>query len=61
MLLMGLREEYERAREWIQTELTFEVDDKQHAFEVTIRVLGGLLAGAHTVDRSCTKGLTPQR
>lgn len=32
---MGLDEEYQRAREWINSELTFEVDDKHHAFEVS--------------------------
>lgn len=42
---MGLDEEYQVARRWVQDELSFDVDDKQHAFEVTIRVLGGLLAG----------------
>jgi len=45
--LMGLDEEYARAREWIETELTFDVEDKHHAFETTIRVLGGLLAAYH--------------
>lgn len=52
LLVMGLHEEYEQARQWVQAELTFEVDDKQHAFEVTIRVLGGLLAGESVNPRS---------
>lgn len=42
--LMGLTEEYTRAREWIESELTFEVDDEFNTFETTIRVLGGLLS-----------------
>lgn len=45
LLLMGLDDEYQRARSWVEDSLSFEVDDKHHAFEVTIRVLGGLLAG----------------
>lgn len=30
---MGLTEEYERAREWVK-DLSFDVDDKYHNFEV---------------------------
>lgn len=56
---MGLTEEYERARRWVEDSLSFDVDGRQHAFEITIRgasirfcdgvrlncaVLGGLLA-----------------
>lgn len=32
---MGLTEEYTRAREWIESELTFEVDDEFNTFEVS--------------------------
>lgn len=34
LLLMDLPDEYARAREWIQTKLSFDVGDKHHAFEV---------------------------
>ncbi|TIB62324.1 hypothetical protein E3P77_03851 [Wallemia ichthyophaga] len=42
--LMGLTDEYARARNWIENELSFDVDDKFNTFETTIRVLGGLLS-----------------
>ncbi|KZO96461.1 glycoside hydrolase family 47 protein [Calocera viscosa TUFC12733] len=44
MVLMGLEEEYARAREWVESGLSFERGGKQNVFEVTIRVLGGLLS-----------------
>ncbi|KII94300.1 glycoside hydrolase family 47 protein [Plicaturopsis crispa FD-325 SS-3] len=47
MLLMGLDEEYQRARAWVATNMTFERDDKFSTFETTIRVLGGLLSAYH--------------
>lgn len=43
LLLMDLKDEYERAREWVATELSFEVDDKFHTFEVSIRASLALL------------------
>ncbi|KAI0313215.1 glycoside hydrolase [Amylostereum chailletii] len=47
MLLMGLNEEYARARDWIAHEMTFERDGNFNTFETTIRVLGGLLSAYH--------------
>ncbi|KAI3607745.1 glycoside hydrolase family 47 protein [Moniliophthora roreri] len=44
MHLMGLRSEYERARQWIQDELSFKRNGMYSTFETTIRVLGGLLS-----------------
>lgn len=44
MIIMGLEEEYKRAREWIATKLDFEKDADFNTFETTIRVLGGLLS-----------------
>ncbi|KAJ3769999.1 glycoside hydrolase [Lentinula raphanica] len=45
MYLMGLRTEYETARRWIETELSFNRSSKAvSTFETTIRVLGGLLS-----------------
>lgn len=38
--------EYEEAREWVATSLSFEKGDV-NLFETTIRVLGGLLAAYH--------------
>jgi hypothetical protein len=41
-----MKEEYQRARDWVAN-LSFDIDAKQHTFEITIRVLGGLLAAYH--------------
>lgn len=45
LLLMGLDEEAKQARELIATELSFDHDMYVQNFEVTIRLLGGLLSG----------------
>ncbi|GAA6025092.1 hypothetical protein JCM11491_004778 [Sporobolomyces phaffii] len=46
--IAGMKEEYQRARDWVATELDFsKLDDKFHTFEITIRVLGGLLSAFH--------------
>lgn len=52
MLLMGLDEEYGRARDWLVEHLPAKIAGGGAApfFEVTIRGLGGLL-GAHTLSR----------
>ncbi|KIO27809.1 glycoside hydrolase family 47 protein [Tulasnella calospora MUT 4182] len=47
MMIMGLEEEYERARNWIATKLSFEREGRHSTFETTIRVLGGLLSAYH--------------
>ncbi|KAI0326772.1 glycoside hydrolase [Cubamyces sp. BRFM 1775] len=44
MILMGLHDEYARAREWVATKMSFERDAEFNTFETTIRVLGGLLS-----------------
>ncbi|KAI4472103.1 mannosyl-oligosaccharide alpha-12-mannosidase-related [Holotrichia oblita] len=50
--IMGLREEYEEARNWIEQHLHFTNNRDVNLFEVTIRVLGGLLGIYHlTGDR----------
>ncbi|PPQ73267.1 hypothetical protein CVT26_015225 [Gymnopilus dilepis] len=50
MQIMGLQEEYQRARDWIANNLTFERDGQFNTFETTIRVLGGLLTAYHLSD-----------
>ncbi|TFK72026.1 glycoside hydrolase family 47 protein [Pluteus cervinus] len=47
MQIMGLHQEYERARHWVATKLSFDRDDTFSTFETTIRVLGGLLSSYH--------------
>ena len=44
MHIMGLTSEYEHARLWIADSLSFDQSGLLNAFEVTIRVLGGLLS-----------------
>ncbi|KXN74157.1 glycoside hydrolase family 47 protein [Conidiobolus coronatus NRRL 28638] len=44
MVLMGLEEEYQKARDWVVNELTFAQDEYLNVFETTIRVLGGILS-----------------
>lgn len=39
--------EYEEAREWVEKNLHFDVNRDVNLFEVTIRVLGGLLSIYH--------------
>ncbi|GLB36784.1 putative glycosyl hydrolase 47 family protein [Lyophyllum shimeji] len=47
MQIMGLEEEYARARTWVTNKLSFDRDAKFNTFETTIRVLGGLLSAYH--------------
>ena len=47
IVIMGLTEEYGRARDWVAERLTFDVDGSVSTFETTIRVLGGLLSVYH--------------
>lgn len=47
MLIMDLKEEFADARQWVATELTFDRRGQFNAFEITIRMLGGLLAAYH--------------
>lgn len=44
--LMGLKEEFGRARDWVAENMKFEGSKKQHIsfFETTIRLLGGLMS-----------------
>lgn len=39
--------EYEEAREWVEQKLTFDIPNDVNLFEITIRVLGGLLSIYH--------------
>ncbi|KAJ7115339.1 glycoside hydrolase [Mycena epipterygia] len=50
MLLMGLDEEYARARSWVESSMSFDRDANFNTFETTIRVLGGLLSAFELTD-----------
>jgi glycosyl hydrolase family 47 len=45
MILMGMRDEANKTREYIATHLSFDKDISVQNFEITIRLLGGLLSG----------------
>ena len=48
ILLTGeMEEDYQRARQYIERDLSFDVDGDLNAFETTIRILGGLLSVYH--------------
>jgi len=42
-----LNDEYSRARDWVTNKMTFDRDANFNTFEITIRVLGGLLSAYH--------------
>lgn len=45
--LMDAKDEFARARKWVQTELKYDFDYNVNVFETTIRMLGGLLSAHH--------------
>ncbi|XP_039287462.1 endoplasmic reticulum mannosyl-oligosaccharide 1,2-alpha-mannosidase isoform X2 [Nilaparvata lugens] len=45
--IMGLKEEFEEAKGWVRDSLKFNTYHEVNLFEVTIRVLGGLLSAYH--------------
>ena len=44
LLIMGLTEEAEKTKSWLLERLSFDKDISIKNFEITIRVLGGLLS-----------------
>ncbi|XP_075148720.1 alpha-Mannosidase class I b [Haematobia irritans] len=47
MYIMGLEDEFIEARNWVSEFLNFDVNRDVNLFEVTIRILGGLLSAYH--------------
>ena len=47
MWLMGLSDEFDEARNWVERDMVVGVDNDVNLFETTIRVLGGLLSVYH--------------
>ncbi|KAF5295497.1 hypothetical protein FQR65_LT10485 [Abscondita terminalis] len=47
MYMMGLKKEFSESREWVEAHLHFDKNRDVNLFEVTIRVLGGLLSTFH--------------
>ncbi|VDM25986.1 unnamed protein product [Toxocara canis] len=50
MVIMGLDDEFEEARTWVSENLTFDKPVFVNFFEMTIRMLGGLLSAFHLTD-----------
>jgi hypothetical protein len=50
ILLLICFVEFQEARNWVQNSLSFEQNRDVNLFEVTIRVLGGLLSAYHLSD-----------
>lgn len=44
MLLMGLRDEYQRARHWVETKLSFDRDAAFNTFEVSLPYEASLMS-----------------
>ncbi len=54
MHIIGLTSEYERATLWIADSISFDRSGLVNAFEITIRVLGGLLSAYYlSLDPLC--------
>ncbi|RNA09413.1 endoplasmic reticulum mannosyl-oligosaccharide 1-2-alpha-mannosidase-like [Brachionus plicatilis] len=47
MYIMNLQDQFTEARDWIEKKLNFDVDRYNNLFELTIRILGGLLSAYH--------------
>lgn len=47
MYIMNLEEEFKEGRDWVDKSLNFDIRKDVNLFEVTIRVLGGLLSAYH--------------
>ncbi|XP_008223866.1 PREDICTED: mannosyl-oligosaccharide 1,2-alpha-mannosidase MNS1-like [Prunus mume] len=50
LYIMGLDEQFQRAREWVAKSLNFNKNYKASVFETTIRVIGGLLSAYDLSD-----------
>ncbi|XP_014282102.1 endoplasmic reticulum mannosyl-oligosaccharide 1,2-alpha-mannosidase [Halyomorpha halys] len=55
MYIMGLKEELKEAQNWVEHSLKFTEYNDVNLFEVTIRVLGGLLSAFHLTGESVYK------
>ncbi|XP_066569329.1 mannosidase, alpha, class 1B, member 1b isoform X1 [Amia ocellicauda] len=52
MWILGLKEEFKEAKQWVSTELSFTKNVDVNLFESTIRILGGLLSTYHLTQDS---------
>ncbi|XP_014791191.1 endoplasmic reticulum mannosyl-oligosaccharide 1,2-alpha-mannosidase isoform X1 [Octopus bimaculoides] len=47
MFIMGLNEEFKEARSWVEKHMILDINQDVNLFEITIRILGGLLSAYH--------------
>ncbi|OAV90026.1 hypothetical protein PTTG_28447, partial [Puccinia triticina 1-1 BBBD Race 1] len=52
LLTSEMEEDYQRVRQYIKRDLSFDVDGDLNAFETTIRILGGLLSVYHLLGNN---------
>ncbi|CBQ72789.1 related to alpha-mannosidase [Sporisorium reilianum SRZ2] len=61
LILMGLKDDYEQARDWVRDELDWDVPGRMNVFETTIRTLGGLLSAAALIQDPPHPAFTPSQ
>ncbi|CDU25947.1 related to alpha-mannosidase [Sporisorium scitamineum] len=61
LILMGLKDDYEQARDWVRDELYWNVPGRMNVFETTIRTLGGLLSAAALIRDPPHPAFTPSQ
>jgi hypothetical protein len=50
--IMGLKDQFQEARDWVENQFSLEVDAFNNLFEITIRIMGSLLSAYHlSADR----------
>ena len=47
LFLMGLNDEFTQARDWVANSLSLDSDRYSNLYEITIKILGGLLSAYH--------------
>ena len=59
LILLGLKQDYEHARDWVRDVLDWDVPGRMNVFETTIRTLGGLLSAAALIRDPPHPAFTP--
>ncbi|SPO27327.1 related to alpha-mannosidase [Ustilago trichophora] len=59
LILMGFKDDYEQARDWVRDVLDWNVPGRMNVFETTIRTLGGLLSAAALIRDPPHPAFTP--
>ncbi|KAJ1023575.1 hypothetical protein NDA16_003192 [Ustilago loliicola] len=59
LILLGLKQDYQQARDWVRDVLDWDVPGRMNVFETTIRTLGGLLSAAALIRDPPHPAFTP--